>query len=190
VTYNSTDSFIRPTQGIYANASVDFSNALGDEADDFFRYKANFSTYYSPWSFLTLALRGKYGFLHPIARVPAIPKDQLFYLGGVTSVRGFDENLLRYDSLGEALGGREMIMGSLEARIYIGYNLEITAFTDSGELRKTTEGVGESGFRTTAGAGLRYITPIGPVGFLYGRKLSPNDNESKGKWNFTVGYTF
>jgi outer membrane protein insertion porin family len=40
------------------------------------------------------------------------------------------------------------------------------------------------------GLGLRYITPIGPIGFLYGFKLDPKDGESAGRLHFAMGYTF
>jgi len=38
--------------------------------------------------------------------------------------------------------------------------------------------------------GLRYITPIGAMGFLYGMKLDPEDGESPKRLHFSIGYTF
>jgi len=49
---------------------------------------------------------------------------------------------------------------------------------------------GSDEFRASVGIGLRYITPIGPMGLLYGYKLNRKDGESPGKINFSVGYTF
>ncbi|MGC9324793.1 MAG: BamA/TamA family outer membrane protein, partial [Desulfomonilia bacterium] len=43
---------------------------------------------------------------------------------------------------------------------------------------------------SSVGAGLRYITPIGPIGILYGHKLERNPSESPGRFHFSVGYTF
>jgi len=40
------------------------------------------------------------------------------------------------------------------------------------------------------GLGLRYITPIGPMGLLYGHKLNRKDGESAGRVHFSIMYTF
>ena len=54
----------------------------------------------------------------------------------------------------------------------------------------TFDEAGAKSFRPSAGAGLRYITPIGPIGFLYGFKLDREDEESLGRLHFSLGYTF
>jgi outer membrane protein insertion porin family len=45
-------------------------------------------------------------------------------------------------------------------------------------------------FRSSVGIGLRYVTPIGPMGLLYGYKLNRKEGESPGKFHFSIGYTF
>ena len=190
ISYNSTDSFIRPRKGIYSSISVEYSNALGDAPDDFLKYHFQARYYYSPLSFLTFALRARYGYLNPIAVNSDIPDDQLFYLGGATDVRGFDENMLRFDAEGDPMGGREFFTGSVEARIDLGLNFELTCFYDSGRIKKTNTSEGSEGMRSSMGTGLRYVTPIGPVGFLYGWKVSPKEQESSGNLHFTIGYSF
>ncbi|MFW5874599.1 MAG: BamA/TamA family outer membrane protein [bacterium] len=40
------------------------------------------------------------------------------------------------------------------------------------------------------GLALRYITPIGPIGGMYGWKLDPRPGESSGAFHFSIGYTF
>lgn len=191
ISYNTTDSFIRPKKGLYTIFSLDFSNALGDAPDDFLKYQVQARYYYSPLSFLTFALRARYGYLEPIASVnAAIPDDQLFYLGGATDVRGFDENMLRFDGEGDPVGGREFVMGSVEARIDLGLNFEVTCFYDSGRIGKTNSGEGDGGARSSVGTGLRYVTPIGPVGFVYGWKTSKEEGEASGNLHFTIGYSF
>ncbi len=190
ISYNSTDSFIRPKKGVYTIFSVELSNALGDAPDDFLKYHVQARYYYSPLSFLTLALRGRYGYLQPISVNEDIPDDQLFFLGGATDVRGFDENMLRYNDSGDSVGGREYYMGSFETRIDVGLNFEITCFYDAGIIGKTKTDEGDDGLRSSVGTGLRYVTPIGPVGFLYGWKTSPKKNEAAGNLHFTIGYSF
>ena len=51
-----------------------------------------------------------------------VPDDQLFFLGGIQNVRGFKENLHRFDSQANPVGGKTAVVGSLEARIDMGMN--------------------------------------------------------------------
>lgn len=190
IIYKTTDSFVRPRKGIFSSLNLDISKGIGNDRDDFIKYRIDSRYYYTPFDPLTLAVRGRYGFIQPYGSNVNIPEDQLFFLGGTSTVRGFDENLLRFDVDGQAVGGREIILGSLEARYDIGMNLELTAFYDIGMVAKTQGGSDMESFRDSVGLGLRYMTPIGPIGFLYGWKLETMPNESPGSLHFSMGYTF
>lgn len=190
ISYDSTDSFIRPKKGVFTSLGLDISKALGDAPDEFLKYSFQANVYRSPLSFLTLAFRFRYGYIQPTGGTTLIPDDQLLFLGGTANVRGFDENMLRYDFSKDPVGGRERVMGSVEIRTDLPYNLELTTFFDTGRVGKTETDEGIGRFRSSVGAGIRYLTPIGPVGFLYGFKLNPETTESKGQLHFTIGYSF
>ena len=100
------------------------------------------------------------------------------------------ENLLRFDSDGQAVGGREIIQASIEARYDLGLNLEASIFYDTGAVRNAQSPGGTDDFQDSVGIGLRYMTPVGPIGFLYGWKLDPRPGESSGRLHFSMGYTF
>ena len=188
--WDSTDSFVRPTRGARISASVDISKGLENSLDDFFKYRLDGRYYYSPLDRLTFAARGRYGFIDPFDTGSTIPDDQLFFLGGIADVRGFRENRLRFDANGDPVGGEEALLGSLEARVDVGFNLELALFYDVGSVREPSLDVGSDDFRSAVGAGLRYHTPIGPIGLLYGHKLDPKENESSGRFHFSIGYSF
>jgi outer membrane protein insertion porin family len=59
-----------------------------------------------------------------------------------------------------------------------------------GAVRRAFIDAGSDGFRSSVGLGLRYITPIGPMGLLYGHKLNRKDGESAGRVHFSIMYTF
>jgi outer membrane protein insertion porin family len=82
------------------------------------------------------------------------------------------------------------MVSSLEARIDLQHNFEFTLFFDAGRLSETPEEARFDDIRTSAGLGLRYITPIGPIGLLYGFKLDKKESESSGRFHFSIGYTF
>ena len=146
--------------------------------------------YYSPWNRLTLAGAARWGYIESLNPGNIIADDQLFYLGGSANVRGFDENMLRYNSAGTPVGGQTSTSGTLEGRIDLGNDFELSLFVDSGSLSRYQVDDIPEGFRTSAGLGLRYITPIGPIGFAYGFKLNPEPGEDLGRLHFSIGYTF
>ena len=188
--YNTTDSFARPTKGIYAALYLDVSAGLQESLDNFLKYRFESRYYLTPTERLTFALRGRYGYIYPYGSNSLVPDDQLFYLGGTSTVRGFDENLLRFDDEGNSVGGEESLLGNIEARYDLGMNVEMAAFYDVGSVRKAGDRGGVDDFRSSVGLGLRYITPIGAVGLMYGWKLDPMAGEDTGRLHFSIGYTF
>ncbi|WP_300463642.1 outer membrane protein assembly factor BamA [Desulfobacula sp.] len=188
--YRTTDSFVRPTKGVFSAVYTDISKGVDNTLDDYVKYRFDTRYYYTLFEPLTVAIRGRYGVIQPYGGNETIPEDQLFFLGGTSTVRGFDENMLAFDDSGNAVGGREAILGSLEARYDLGLNVEGALFYDMGRLRKTSESISSQDFRSSVGVGLRYMTPIGPIGLLYGWKLDPLPGESSGSLHFSMGYTF
>ncbi len=187
VSYDTRDSFIRPRKGMFSSLSVDISQGLENSLDNFLKYRADARYYWTPVDHLTLACHGRVGYIDPFASQEKVPDDQLFFLGGTSDVRGFRENMLSFDAESDPVGGHTAILGSLEARIDLGVNFEFTTFYDIGSLRDTFENTETKDFRSTAGVGLRYITPIGPIGFLYGVKLDREEGEKLRKTSFYNG---
>jgi outer membrane protein insertion porin family len=190
IIYNTTDSFVRPTRGIHTSASVGISRGLDNDLDDFLKYRLNSRYYYTPAQRLTVAFLGQFGHIDPYGNQDIIPEDQLFFLGGAMDVRGFSENRLRTDENRVPVGGRTFMMGSIEARYNIVGNFELAAFYDTGTVRNALRDEGSDDWRSSAGLGLRYHTPIGPVGLMHGWKLDRKEGESSGAFHFSIGYTF
>ncbi|HSO18972.1 MAG TPA: outer membrane protein assembly factor BamA, partial [Desulfosarcina sp.] len=190
IRYDSRDSFVRPTRGLLTSLNVDISKGVQKQVDDFVRYQFDARYYYTPWEGITFAALARIGQVLPYSQDDLVPDDQLFFLGGIQDVRGFKENLLRFDGLGDPVGGKTAMVGSLEGRIDLGFNLELTAFFDVGSVQDALVDEGSDRFRPTVGMGLRYITPIGPMGLLYGHKLDRESGESAGRWHLSIGYSF
>ncbi|MFH2219663.1 MAG: outer membrane protein assembly factor BamA [Pseudomonadota bacterium] len=190
IRYDTRDSYIRPKKGMLSTLSFDISNGIENQLDDFIRSFYELRLFTTPLERLTFAGIGRARYLSPFNSEGAVSQDQLFFLGGISDVRGYDENLLRFDPAGNAVGGRFALSGSLEARVDLGHNLELAGFFDAGRLSKTRAPYGSDEPRFTVGSGLRYITPIGPIGVLYGHKLNRMQGESAGQWYVSIGYSF
>ncbi|MDH3565927.1 MAG: outer membrane protein assembly factor BamA, partial [Desulfobacteraceae bacterium] len=181
--YNSMDSYIRPKKGAFSSLLLDFSKGINNSLDDFFRYRFEVRKYYTPIEKLTFALRGRVGDITPFGDDRLVTPDQLFFLGGTSTVRGFDENLLRFDSAGKGVGGLTTVLGNIEARIDLGPDFEVSFFYDIGSVRNAIVDEGSDEFRSSVGVGLHYITQIGPMGVYYGHKLNRKDQESAGRFH-------
>jgi outer membrane protein insertion porin family len=190
LSFDTRDSFINPKKGIFTAVSADFSKGVVDSLDNFIKYRIESRAYVTPAERLTFAWAGRFGHIAPYGKSNQVADDQLFFLGGISDVRGVDENMLFFDTEDNPLGGRTSLFSSLEARIDLGGDFELPLFFDTGRL-SSTPGEGESGtFRSSVGTGLRYHTPIGPIGFLYGKILDPREGEPSGRFHFSIGYTF
>ncbi|HQO09012.1 MAG TPA: outer membrane protein assembly factor BamA [Clostridiales bacterium] len=187
--WDRRDSFMVPRKGVYANLDTEFSTGIDNNEDDFIKYKFDLKYFFTPFGPVTFAFAARLNFLQmtdPDAD-PAV--DQLFYLGGTSTVRGINENYFAVDAAGEPAGAKLTALFIFEPRYEFRKNWEIPFFLDTGLMSETTEGGGET-LRSTAGTGLRYITPIGAMGVLWGFPLDIKDGWQEGVFHFSVGYTF
>jgi outer membrane protein insertion porin family len=190
IRWDTRDSFIQPRRGGLTSLAVDISRGLESSLDNFVKYKLDLRGYHTPFSRLTLAGRFFAGYIQPYGVDGQVPEDQLFFLGGTNSVRGFSENMLRFSTDLDPVGGRLAMAGNAEVRYEVTDGWEVTVFVDAGTVQKATDDQGDDSWRWSTGLGLRYLTPIGPIGLLYGYKLNRRSGESPGQWHISIGYTF
>jgi len=102
-----------------------------------------------------------------------------FYLGGTKSLRGW--NALQYPQKRSTdeiyLNGKEIrFLTSYELRFPIIGSLGAEVFTDGGQLWDSTSDISLGDLSWNAGAGLTYISPLGPVRLDYAYQLDNRDN--------------
>jgi len=173
--YDSRDSLLDPKKGTYFRAEAETAfSAIGSELD-FVRPVAEIShilplTWRDRWY---LAGRAKGGACFPGPNLDRVPLVRRFFPGGADSVRGYPyQRLGPLDSAGKPLGGEAFLEGGLEVRFPLYQELGGVVFVDAGNAyEKIDEEVGS--LRFTAGAGLRYQTPVGPLRLDFGYQLNP-----------------
>jgi outer membrane protein assembly complex protein YaeT len=134
-----------------------------------------------------------------------MPVSQRFFAGGSNSVRGFNVDQLGtpavLDVNGLSNGGNGLIILNGEVRTTVlrnflnrGGSLGVVGFLDAGNVfqRATDIAIGE--LRTSAGFGVRWKSPIGPLRLDLGFKLHPRviagQLESRTGWHFSIGEAF
>ena len=130
--------------------------------------------------------------------VSEIPASQRFFAGGSNTVRGFQLDRLGVPAIlnadGLSNGGNAMIVLNAELRAQIYNDIGAVAFVDAGQVFGRAGDFDLADVRPTAGLGLRYRSPIGPLrldlGFKLNRETFPNRREHGSEWHFSLGQAF
>ena len=102
-----------------------------------------------------------------VARVDDIPVSKRFFAGGDTTVRGFSLDRLGDESTispqGFPTGGNGVVVLNGEMRVGVVGPLQAVGFVDAGNVVARASTLRLNELRTTAGFGVRYRSPVGPI---------------------------
>ena len=186
VTRDSTDDFIFPTTGSKNTGSVEYTGGplLGDVS--FTRYGAT-SAWFFPLPLDTVfGVRGRIGYIQA-NEGKEVPIYERYYLGGISSLRGLREVGPRDPGTGDVIGGLTMLCFNIEYVFPLIKNagMKGVIFFDTGNSWQS--GYYLDDMRKTAGVGIRWYSPIGPLRLEWGYVLDPKGNESPSRFEFTIG---
>lgn len=115
-----------------------------------------------------------------------VPPSLRFFAGGDRSVRGYAyQSLGPKDSDGEVVGGRYLLVGSLELERALGEKWGLAGFYDAGNA---FDEPGQIRLAQGAGIGLRYYTPVGPVRLDVARQIGEDDPSFR--IHLSIGYVW
>jgi translocation and assembly module TamA len=88
-----------------------------------------------------------------------LPPTQRFFAGGDRSVRGYEYQMIgEHNAAGDVIGGRYMLVGSVEAERLLFGDFGLAAFVDVGDAF-----ISSFDAKVGAGAGIRWRSPVGMV---------------------------
>ncbi|MBE0502208.1 MAG: outer membrane protein assembly factor BamA [Desulfuromonadales bacterium] len=196
-----------PSAGGRSELSLEFAGVGGTEkfARMFLDHRHFFK---GPWS-TVLSAHGNIGYIQQVAGEP-IPVSERIYLGGIRTVRGFKTRevgprVFRTNDVTDPVTGAvtssssdyEYTGGDKSAYFNLEYLFPLVKeagvkglfFFDTGNAWSEEENYFES-MRYSAGAGIRWQSPMGPLRFEWGYNLDPLVDERQSVFEFSIGNFF
>ena len=189
--YDSRDRLFNPTEGSDHSLTYEYAGLGGNIG--FSKILAETGWYIPLFWGVVNFLHGKAGYVTENSGM-LLPDYERFYLGGMNSVRGFDwRGIHAIDENGDEIGGEKFVQFNFEILIPVvkKQGLVGVLFYDTGNVYGKDESMSLSGLRQSAGYGIRWFSPIGPIRLENGYILDPKEGESSGgRWEFTMGSAF
>jgi len=185
------DDPFNPKKGTFLSGSAELAALPFGSEVDYYKFSGQSSFYFTVLRRNTVVLSARAGMARPYGRTEEVPIQKRFFLGGRSTVRGFKEDSLGARGVdGAPTGGDMMVNLNTELRVPLRSGLIGALFVDAGSVWFANDPVNGFDLRKTSGLGLRYLTPVGPIGLDYAWKLDRREGEPAAEWHFTIGAVF
>lgn len=197
---DTTDRRINPTKGMTHQFSVEYGGGILGGDDDFIKYIADANHYFPVFLETVIHLHAQAGYIMDNGG-EEIPPFERFYLGGMNSVRGYEERSISplyddkdasegYDE-GDEKGGNKSFFFNAEYLVPLHKEMGLLGlvFFDAGKAWDEDEKI-DADLYKSVGAGVRWYSPLGPLRLEYGYPLDEINNEREGRFEFSVGQFF
>ncbi|TFH62111.1 MAG: hypothetical protein E4G91_07885 [Candidatus Zixiibacteriota bacterium] len=180
-----------PSSGSLTLYELNYVGGLLGGDNSFVRAVFSWSKYNKFTSNGVFASRIKLGWVTAFGKSTEVPTKERFYLGGAYTVRGFSENALGpVDALGDPAGGEAIGLMNLELRKPLFWQIWGSTFIDCGYNVADIKEVSFRHVAVTLGAGIQWVSPVGPIRVDYGRRTNINDYPTGGSFHFSILYAF
>ncbi len=203
--FDTRDNPFEPKKGMLTGITAKIASPLLLSETHFIKVTMFANLFQELHKRVVLGLSARGGIAYGFGKTTELPIVERYFLGGRSSVRGYDQDMLGpKGSDGNPTGGNSFVMGSVELRTDIGRNISIVPFIDFGNVWINTNDFSPTDLKYSIGVGLRYATPVGPLRVDYGYKLKRDEicldraapltplctPESRGVIHFSIGHAF
>jgi len=186
------DSLIAPGAGRFQRVNFEWSFA-GDVR--YLRTNLQHQEYWQLPLRLTLGVNAEIGVGRGLGGKP-FPVFKNFYGGGLGTVRTFQQGSLGVvDPTGAYIGGAKRL--NLNTELYIPVpgtgndrTLRVFGFADAGNVWREDEKATFDSLRASAGLGLSWISPVGPLKLSWGVPVRVQRNDRIQRFQFQIGTAF
>jgi outer membrane protein insertion porin family len=120
-----------------------------------------------------------------------VPIFERFFLGGANTLRGQEtRSVSPKDAQGNEIGGDKELLFSAELILPVFARFRLAAFFDAGNAYGFGVPFDPTNLRYSAGVGIRFFSPFGPLRLDWGYNLDRKPGEDAYQINFSVGSPF
>jgi outer membrane protein insertion porin family len=190
VAWDSRDNALNPSRGFYHFLSVDFAGGPLGAENQFYKAIGEANWYHPVVGDLVFSARGRIGYGDGWGDKD-LPLLERFFVGTqAVTIRGYRlEDVGPKDINGDAIGGNSLILLSSQLRFPVTQGLSLVGFIDAGNLYDKNE-FDPTTLRVGVGAGIRFVTPLGPLALDWGFKLDRKAGEKPSEIHFNIGSLF
>lgn len=191
--YDTKNAFYFPTSGQSFSISAEVQAPISSDVA-LYKLFLDEKWYYPLTKDFSLGLKLGLAYGDGIGSTKALPFYERFYAGGISSVRGFEANSLGdyYPGTDTPIGGSSRIVTSAAINFPVPFiddssNVRFSLFFDAGNVFAKGAKMDAGELRTSAGIGVSWITPVGPLAFSFAKPLSYSDNDELQQFQFNLG---
>jgi len=203
---DSRDDLFVPRRGSVSDLSADvYGGFLGGD-ENFFKLQASWSSYQVVWPGWISATRFKASWSEAFGESEDVPLDEVIYLGGANTIRGFDENELGRFTVGDKPVGpkftgvvnQEFRWKTLQvlkvvpvlSSLFKSMPLWQSLFFDMGNGFRNRKDIRFDNVALSYGTGIQVFSPAGPIRIDYARRIRNGIFDFDERWHFTILYAF
>ena len=193
LSYDSRDNTFVPTEGSDHRFSFEFAGLGGNIG--FMKYTSEAAWFIPLFREFVISPHVAGGYVNK-TKDKKLPDYEKFYLGGIGSMRGFErDDLAPKDSDGNAIGGDRFVQFNLDLSFPLLKEQGVFGilFFDTGRVYGDNEKIelDPTDLRQSAGLGLAWKSPAGPIRIEYGWILDrENGDHGPGSWEFSMASAF
>ncbi len=191
-TRDRRDSALVPNDGTYQRVNFDWGIA-GDTR--YLRTNLQYQYYWPITRQFTFAVNTELGWGKGLSGRP-YPVFKNFYGGGLGTVRAFDQGSLGpVDVTGAYIGGNRRF--NVNSELYLPVpgagndrTLRVFGYVDLGNVWGEGEKITAGSLRASAGLGLSWVSPVGPLKLSYGTPIRKQPDDRIQRLQFQIGTAF
>ena len=196
--YDSRDNILYPNKGVNQRVSAEVALPVLDL--EYYKLEYKHTWYKELKKDYTLMLNGELGYADSYGS-KKYPFFKNFYVGGVNSVRGYDNGAIGprdidpLTGLDYAVGGTTRIVGNAEIFTPVPFiknssQFRLSAFMDAGDVYGKGQGINLGDMRYSAGLGISWYSPFGPLKLVLARPLNAKVGDRTQTLQFQLGSQF
>lgn len=196
IEFDYRDNIFDPTKGSYIRFTASYADPKfgGSNHIQFIKLNAAYNKYTKlGTSGIVWANSLRAGYLKNLKSTGGVPENQIFFLGGRSTLRGFNSRSV-HSRTDLGIGGdlftlktsTHFVLLKSEFRFPFSESVGGVLFYDGGYLDIQGLQINDK-YRDAAGLGIRFITPVGPVNAEFGIKLDKHETEKFGRFHLSIG---